>query len=271
MYRLESIREKFWFCELEHMYAYKVCQDLIYNENYEIWTRIRHYIESSQNAGYKYNLNQSRIYRLAQALLEEENPSQMTELLIEQDNNQYNHNWTTDEIDILLQTNQQATLTEEEEATLQRILQESFNILQPNFDSCKALENLRKNFEGKVALCLECLHARQIEELDINQGLCNECYQELNKLTLLENIEPEASTSDTPINDEKEIKSTTRNKGKEKEVDPETQQEIIKHLEARVQYLEEMNEQLTSFFKDQILYHQERAEYYSKLYSRQNF
>ena len=74
------------------MYAYKVCQDLIYNENYEIWTRIRHYTKSSQNAEYQYNLNQNRIYRLAQALLEEENLSQITELLIKQDNDQYNHN-----------------------------------------------------------------------------------------------------------------------------------------------------------------------------------
>ncbi|CAG8788391.1 3200_t:CDS:1, partial [Gigaspora rosea] len=33
--------------------------------------------------------------------------------------------------------------------------------------------------------------------------------------------------------------------------------QIIEWLEARVQYLEETHDQLTSFFKDQILYHQQ--------------
>ena len=36
MHQLESIREELWFCELEYIYVYKVCQDLIYNKNYKI-------------------------------------------------------------------------------------------------------------------------------------------------------------------------------------------------------------------------------------------
>ncbi|CAG8559915.1 8024_t:CDS:2, partial [Ambispora leptoticha] len=86
---------------------------------------------------------------------------------------------------------EQVSLTEEEEVTLQRILNESFNTSQPDFDTRKAIENLRKNFEGKVALCQECLFAKQCTELEMNQGLCDECYQEQNKPNLLEeqNIE----------------------------------------------------------------------------------
>src|SRR5260363_415387 len=103
-------------CGLEHIYAYKISQDLQYNPNYEIWTRIKHYTKSTRHAGHQYNLNQSRIYRIVQVLLDD-NPNKITEVLEEQDTDQYNRNWTNDEITILLQSDQ-ITLTETEEATL---------------------------------------------------------------------------------------------------------------------------------------------------------
>ena len=71
MYQLESLREELWFCELEHLYAYKASQDVLYNHNYNLWTRIRHYTESTRNAGHQYEMNQTRIYRLAKILLDE--------------------------------------------------------------------------------------------------------------------------------------------------------------------------------------------------------
>ena len=62
MYRLDSLRAELWFCDLEHLYAYKASQDVLYNPNYNLWTRIRHYTESIQNAGHQYELNQTRIF-----------------------------------------------------------------------------------------------------------------------------------------------------------------------------------------------------------------
>jgi len=282
MHRLESIRDELWFCELEHMYAYKVSQDLQHNPNYEIWTRIRHYTESTRNAGHQYNLNQSRIYRIVQVLLEDDNNKDMMEILEEQDTDQYNRDWTNDEITILLRSeSERIALTEVEEATLQQILQESFDISQPDFDARQAIENLRKNFEGKVALCHECLMATQLAELDPNQGYCNDCYQDINKFTL-PNDPGEGSSNSSLLLPEVSDQPMEDIKGKQPQPDiemitkvsqnDETLLQIIERLEARVQYLEETHDQLTNFFKDQILHHQQRADYYFQLYStRQNF
>ena len=65
----------------------------------------------------------------------------MMEILEEQDTDQYNRDWTNDEITILLRSeSEQIALTEVEEATLQQILQESFDISQPDFDARQAIE-----------------------------------------------------------------------------------------------------------------------------------
>ncbi|CAG8801004.1 19843_t:CDS:2, partial [Gigaspora margarita] len=89
---------------------------------------------------------------------------------------------------------------------------------------------------------------KQLTELDQNQGYYNEYYQDIDKLTLskltLSNDFEKGSSSSFIIIPE-----------------------IIECLEARVQYLEETNKQLNSFFKKQILYHQQQAEYYLQLCS----
>ena len=133
MHYLESMQGDLWFCELEHMYAYKVSTDLQYNPNYEIWTRIRHYTESNRSAGSQYDMNQDRIYRLVRVLLEE-NTQTIEEAMEEQDNDRYSREWTSAKITILLRT-EQVELTEEEEATLQQILNESYNTAHPDFDA----------------------------------------------------------------------------------------------------------------------------------------
>jgi hypothetical protein len=51
----------------------------------------------------------------------------------EQDHDRYSHEWISDKIIILLQT-EQVNLTEEEEAILQQILDEFFNIAHLDFD-----------------------------------------------------------------------------------------------------------------------------------------
>ncbi|CAG8804329.1 12451_t:CDS:2, partial [Gigaspora margarita] len=93
----------------------------------------------------------------------------------------------------------------------------SFDISQPDFNTQKIIENLRKNFEEKVALCLEYLMTKQFTELDQNQGYYNKCYWNINKLTLPNDPKEESSNS---------FIVTTK---------------IIEHLEARVQYFEEAN------------------------------
>jgi len=130
---LESMQGDLWFCELEHMYAYKVSSDILYNPNYEIWTRIKHYTESNRSAGSQYDLNQDRIYRMAKVLLEE-NTQTIEEAMEEQDHDRYSCEWTSDEITILLRT-EQVDLTEDEETTLQQILNESFNTAHSDFDT----------------------------------------------------------------------------------------------------------------------------------------
>ena len=62
MHNLESAADDLWFCELEHLYAYKASTDILYNPNYNLWTRIRHYTESSRSAGSQYEMNQTRIF-----------------------------------------------------------------------------------------------------------------------------------------------------------------------------------------------------------------
>ena len=246
------------------MYAYKVSSDLQYNPNYEIWNRIKHYTESNQSAGSQYDLNQDRIYRLAQVLLEE-NPQTIEEAMKEQDYDRYSREWTPDEITILLRT-KQVDLTNEEETTLQQILQESFNTSHPDFDMWKAIENLRKNFEGKVALCCECLFAKQCTELEVHQGYCDECYQELNQFTLENEIKVEEESQNDIVEQMEISEDTISEKGKDEK------DQIIERLEARIQHLEDNFEKMTEFFQQQIKHHQERAEYYSRLaFSQQNF
>ncbi|CAG8676146.1 4709_t:CDS:2, partial [Paraglomus brasilianum] len=59
MNNLESLEQALWFCDLEHLYAYKAGQDVLYNANYNLWTRIRHYTESNRSAGSQYEMNQT--------------------------------------------------------------------------------------------------------------------------------------------------------------------------------------------------------------------
>ncbi|CAG8775358.1 6830_t:CDS:2 [Gigaspora margarita] len=73
---------------------------------------------------------------------------------------------------------------------------------------------------------------KQLTELDQNQEYCNEYYWNIDKLTLPNDSEEGPSNSFIA-----------------------TSEQIIECLEVRVQYLEETNEQLTSFFKEQILHY----------------
>ena len=73
MHKLDTTQEDSWFCNLEYFYAYKAAQDIEWNPNYNLWTWVRHYTESTRNVGYAYDFNQSRIFRLAKIQLGESN------------------------------------------------------------------------------------------------------------------------------------------------------------------------------------------------------
>ena len=169
----------------------------------------------------------------------------------------------------------------EEEATLQRILNESFNTSHPNFDARKAMENLRNNFKGQVALCRECLFAKHCTELEAYQGHCKECHDEKElaleeeQVTLKEPValnEEQTVPKEEPkeeiiIAEQAEISEDTISEERKDEKD-----QTIARLEARIQYLEENFEKMMEFFQQQITHNQERADYYSRMaFSPQNF
>jgi hypothetical protein len=69
-----------------------------------------------------------------------------------------------------------------EKEELQRILAESFDTSYPDFDQHQAMENLKRNFEGKVSLCTKCLIAKLHTELDQYENYCQECYRNLHPI-----------------------------------------------------------------------------------------
>src|SRR6185436_17507203 len=101
MHHLESITEELWFCELEHLYAYKASTDVLYNPNYNLWTRIRHYTESIRSAGSQYEMNRTRIFHLTKVYLQETDLT-ITEALEPQINDQINRPWSYEEMDLIL-------------------------------------------------------------------------------------------------------------------------------------------------------------------------
>src|ERR1051325_9106691 len=105
MHNIESITEELWFCSLEHVYVHKVSRDILYNPNYNLWTRIRHYTESTQNARHQYELNQTRIFRLATIQLNE-NDQTILEALEPQVNDRINNEWTDEDMTLVLRAEQ---------------------------------------------------------------------------------------------------------------------------------------------------------------------
>ena len=143
------------FCGHEHMYAYKAYTDILYNTNYNLWTRIRYYTESTKSAGHRLELNQTRIFRLAKILLEESDQT-IQEALEPLTSDLTNHSWSNDEISLVLRA-EQGYLYENEEQTLQQLLDDLFDTSHPDFTKETALKNLHNNFTVPVDLCKSCL------------------------------------------------------------------------------------------------------------------
>src|SRR5437588_4507121 len=94
-------------------------------------------------------------------------------------NNWSNQNYSDEDISFIMRA-PNITLSETEQEILDRILQESFDQTHPKFDHYKALENLQKNFNNKVAFCKSCFIPKQKAELEQYEEYCQECYDELN-------------------------------------------------------------------------------------------
>ena len=244
MCQLDSLREELWFCELEHLYAYKASQDVQYNPNYNLWTRIKHYTESTRNAGHQYELNQTRIYRLARILLEENDQTiaQALEPLI---SDRITQPWNPYEMQLILQA-ESDLLSENDIDPLQTILDESFDTSHPDYDRKYALAILRRNFTVPVDLCQECLHVKHQEELNANQGYCNDC-----KL-------PDPEIYSPPI---EETSKETDNDSQFDQLQHQVQQQdqLIKQLQARIETLETTNSALLRFFQEEAQNAHQRA------------
>ena len=75
---------------------------------------------------------------------------------------------------LLLLRAERDLLYDDEEITLQQTLADSIDISHPDFDRQMAIVNLKRSFIVAVDLCNECLIVWHQEELDQNQGTCNE-------------------------------------------------------------------------------------------------
>ena len=105
MIKLDSTQEDTRFCNLECLYAYKAAKDVEWNPNYNLWTRVRHYTESTRNAGHAYDLNQSRIYRLAQTQIGESDED-LAHALEPQIADRSNQDYTYDKVNIIMRASQ---------------------------------------------------------------------------------------------------------------------------------------------------------------------
>src|SRR4029078_7778151 len=175
-----------------------------------------------RNAGHQYELNQTRIYRLARILLEENDQTinQALEPLI---SDRITQPWNPYEMQLILQA-ESDMLSENDIDLLQAILDESFDTSHPNYDQKYALAILRRSFTVPVDLCQECLHVKYQEELNANQGYCDDC-----KLP-----DPEIYSSPT-----KETSKETDNGLQFCQLQQQIQQQdqLIKQLQARIETL----------------------------------
>lgn len=277
MHKLDSSSEDSWFCNLEHFYAYKAARDVEENPNRNLWIRVRHYTESTRNAGHSYDLNQSRIFRLAKIQLGESNQD-LAEALEPQVNDQSNQNYSDEDISLIMRAPHIQLSTTEQEI-LDRILQESFDNSHPEFDHYKAIENLQRNFSNTVALCKSCFMPRHKTELEQYNEYCQECYNELYpepepeviEETLTPIPEPELEPQvNSPINTNQSelIKLLEQQVEQQAQViillqtqakTFERQAETINNLQARVDYLENFNRRIGNIYQEQSLQPSEQS------------
>ena len=264
MNNLESLEQALWFCDLEHLYAYKAGQDVLYNANYNLWTRIRHYTESNRSAGSQYEMNQTRIFRLAKIFLQELDQS-LTEALEPLMTDRINQPWSQEEMQLVLRA-EHGILEGNEEFQLQQTLEISFDTSHPEFCKETALANLRRNFsDTPIDLCKECLHVKHQEELDEHDGYCTEYVPPPPPI-----FEPEPDTIlMKPTQDDQTIVTIEVFETLQQQVVQQNQ--TIEQLQQQVQKLENFNQQLLCLIHQDTQYLQQRTETLATLFANTNF
>ena len=101
MHKLDTTHTNSWFCNLKYFYVYKAALDIEWNPNYNLQIQVRHYTESTRNAGYAYDLNQSRIFSLAKIQLGESNQD-IAKALELQMNDQSNYSYSDEDISLIM-------------------------------------------------------------------------------------------------------------------------------------------------------------------------
>jgi len=264
MHNLESLEQALWFCDLEHLYAYKAGQDVLYNSNYNLWTRIRHYTESNRSAGSQYEMNQTRIFRLAKIFLQELDQS-LTEALEPLMTDRINQPWSQEEMSLVFRA-EHGILEEDEEFQLQQTLEISFDTSHPEFCKETALANFRRNFsDTPINLCKECFHVKHQEELDEHDGYCTNCVP-----PPLPIFEPEPETiPPEPIQDDQTIVTIEAFEMLQQQV--VQQNKNIEQLQQQVQKLENFNQQLLRLIHQDTQYLQQKTEALTTFLTDANF
>ena len=153
--------------------------------------------------------------------------------------------WSYHEMQLILQA-ESDMLSENDIDPLQTILDESFDTSHPDYDQKYALAILRRNFTVPVDLCQECLHVKHQEELNANQGYCDDC-----KLSDPEIYSP--PTEETS----KETDSGSQFGQLQQQI--QQQDQLIKQLQARIETLETTNAALLHFFQEEARNAHQRA------------
>src|SRR6185312_4582362 len=100
-------------------------QNIQYNSNYNLWTQIKRYTESTKNARHQYKINQTRIYQLAKILLDK-NDQTITQALEPLISDHITQPWSYYEMQLILQA-ESNMLSENDIDPLQTILDKSFD------------------------------------------------------------------------------------------------------------------------------------------------
>ena len=189
-------------------------------------------------------MNQTRIYRLAKILLDE-NDQTIAQALEPLTSDRITQPWSYEEMQLILQA-ESDLLSENDIDPLQAILDESFDTSHPDYDQKYALAVLRRNFTVPVDLCQECLHVKHQEELNANQGYCDDC-----KLPDPEIYSPPAEETVKEIDDGSQFYQLQQQ--------VQQQDQLIKQLQARIETLETTNAALLCFFREEAQSAHQRA------------
>ena len=149
---------------------------------------------------------------------------------------------------------------EEDYPRLDQVIQNSFDTSHPDFNQEYALAQMRRSFTYPVDLCKECLHMKHQDELDRNEGYCDDCAP---SQVLFEPSQPEPE----PV--EEIVPLTTTIIEMQQQLD--NQAYLIQQLQNRIDTLEEKNAQLIQLLQENNQHFQRQNEALALLAQPQNF